>query len=881
MTVLQAESSDQMAARVIELERQVARLERVRDALTRRVERDMDGQGSAFSLFQTASLLEAQIKARTRDLQHTLSDLEKSYQEAAKSREQADTARLRLLAAIESISEGFALFDADDRLVLFNQPYLGFWPGIADRIHVGMDFADMAFLAVDNKCLIDAYRDPEDWVARRLRQHAECNGPSIHALSDGRWMQVNEQRTHEGGVVGIYTDITSLKRQETLLREAELAKKSHLLQATLDSIVQGVAVYDRQLSLVAWNNALVRLLDLPASCVRQGAAFQDFQRYAFSSGAPGVRRLAFLHATEVLSPVKIEQAWPNGRVLDIERNPMPGGGFILLFTDITRQRRTEEALRDGERRIRLVTDAMPALIAYSDADERYQFVNEPYRKWLDRPVAEIVGRPMREVLSREIYARRTKYVARALAGEFANFELELTPSGAAEPRFADVTFVPHRGEGDEILGFFTLKMDVTERRRIDAALKEANETLEGRVAERTAALTLLNAQLQQEIAERREIERALQVAKSEAEQANLSKTRFLAAASHDLLQPLNAARLFASALAELKHPPRIRLLIDNVDASLRAVEDLLGTLLDISKLDAGAVKPEVAAFPITALIGALATELKVQARDCGLALRYVPCGAVVRSDIRLLRRILQNFLTNAIRYTASGGVLLGCRRCGDALRIEVWDTGQGIPPDKLEAIFEEFHQLQPDKERRDRGVGLGLAIARRAAKMLDHPIHTRSIVGKGSMFAVTVPLGDRAKAVPAPAQPPPGRDLTGAVLLVLDDQPAILAGMRSLLSGWGCIAATAECGDQAIEGLEALSGGPAVVIADYHLGADETGVTAITRIRAALGRRIPGVIITADYTAATQALVRQEGFWLLKKPLNPAQLRALLSRLIG
>ncbi|MDB5396808.1 MAG: hybrid sensor histidine kinase/response regulator [Rhodospirillales bacterium] len=882
MKVVQRQQGDPATTRILELEREVLKLNRIRQVLTRRVERDMDGQGSAFSLFQTASVLEAQVKARTSDLQETLSDLEKSYQEAARAREQAETARLRLLAAIESISEGFALFDASDHLILYNQTYLVFWPDIADKIHVGMGFAEMASLAVKHKCIIDAYRDPDDWVRRRSRQHSQCLGPSIHALSDGRWMQVNERRTHDGGIASVYTDITSLKHQETLLREAELAKKSHLLQATLDSIFQGVAVYDSQLKLVAWNNEFVRLLDLPSRCVRRGAVFADFYNFNVKLGAQGIRHPNFLDPGGGPAPLKFEHSWPNGRVLDIERNPMPGGGFILLFTDITRRKQTEEALRDGERRIRLVTDAMPALIAYADADERYQFVNEPYRQWLGLPVDKIVGRPMGEVLSTELYARRKKFVNSALSGQIVNFEVELTPSGIEESRYASVNFVPHRGEGDEILGFFTLMQDITERRRIDAALKEANETLERRVGERTAALTLLNDQLRQEITERLEVEKALYVAKSEAEQANLSKTRFLAAASHDLLQPLNAARLFVSALAELKHAPRIRMLIDNVDASLHAVEDLLATLLDISKLDAGAVSPEIIDFPIATLLGPLATEHMVQARDRGLTLRYVPSRAVVQSDVRLLRRIIQNLLSNAIRYTQSGGVLLGCRHCGDGIRIEVWDTGSGIPSDKLDEIFEEFRQLHPGNEQGGRGIGLGLAIVKRAAKMLDHSLHTRSAVGKGSMFSVTVRLGTQPLSVARPLQQGrAGRDLSGAAFLVIDDQRSILAGMQALLSGWGCSAGVAASGQEAIDILPQLGRAPDVIIADYHLDDGATGVAEINRIRRVLNRPVPGIIVTADHTPTIQRLVKQQGFWLLKKPLNPAQLRSLLSSILG
>ncbi|MEI9983133.1 MAG: NahK/ErcS family hybrid sensor histidine kinase/response regulator [Aliidongia sp.] len=879
MTVLERpDQADKIAA----LERKIAKLERINQVLVDRVERSMDGQGSAFSLFQTAIVLEAQIRARTLALERTLADLEQSYHHAARTQEQAETARLRLLAAIESISEGFALFDSADRLVLFNERYLTFWPGMADRIHAGMLFTEIVHLAIHHKCVLDAYRDPQGWIDRRMQQHADSHGPSVHALSDGRWMQVNEKRTRDGGVVGIYTDITGLKRAETQQREAELAEKSNLLQATLDNTLQGVAVYDRELALAAWNNEFVRLLDLPPSCVAPGACFEDLRAFNRSLGERGIGQHDFLNPEQGTLPLSFEQAWHGGRILYIDRNPMPDGGFVLTFTDITRRKRTEQALRDGERRIRLITDAMPALIAYVDAEERYQFVNEPYRQWLDRAVGDILGRKMGELLTAELYDRRKDFVDRALAGEKADFEVELTPSGAREPRYAHVSFVPHLGDEKQSLGFFTLMQDITERRRADATIKEANETLERRVAERTAALTRLNAQLQREIADRREIEKALQIAKSEAEQANIGKTRFLAAASHDLLQPLNAARLFVSALADLDHSKPNRGLISNIEISLGAVEDLLAALLDISKLDAGAVMPEIVDFPVASLLGPLATEHRALAKDQGLDLRHVPSRTVVRSDLRLLRSIIQNFLSNAVRYTKQGRVLLGCRRVGSSLCIEVWDSGPGIPNDKFGEIFEEFRQLDARGAKHDRGLGLGLAIVKRAAKTLGAPIGVRSILGKGSVFSVTVPLGLKQPASPRrPAVRKALGNLADPMLLVVDDQRSILAGMQAMLEGWGCTAAVAISGTEALDLLGRLPRPPDAVIADYHLQAGTTGITEICRIRKSLGRDVPGIVVTADHSSAVQTLVKRHGFWLLRKPLNPGQLRALLSQLLA
>jgi len=866
-------------ARIRELERENAKLRRINQALMDRVERSMDFQGNAFSLFQTAIVLETKVKERTRQLEDTLRALEQSNTALAAQREAAERAQRRLQEAIEAVNEGFALFDADDRLVLCNRTYLKLWQPVAERIRPGLTFQQIANLAASSRTVLSAVRTPERWVAERLTHHAAASGSHVHALSDGRWIQINERRTEEGGIVGIYTDITDVKEHAARERAQVLAEKSALLQATLDNIPQGVSVYDRDLKLVAWNGPFVRLLDLPGEVVHVGATYHDFLRHNASLGGRGFPVEVVDLGGNRGAGLAVEHAWHNGRVLEIRRNPMPGGGFVTTWTDVTERKRIEEALRDGEHRIRLITDAVPAMIAYVDAAETYRFVNRRYGDLFGRN--DIVGLTMRELLDARAYRMREPHLRRVMQGREAEFELEW-PSAEVGQRFGHATYVPHFGADGTVIGFFSLIQDVTERRRAAEALREANEGLERRVAERTAALTTVNRQLQQEIFEREQAEAALREAKTAAEQANLSKTRFLAAASHDLLQPLNAARLFISALSDADLAAGPKLLIDKTDSALLSVEDLLEALLDISKLDAGAVMAHPADFSIGSLFGALAAEYAPVAAERGLTLRVVPCRAVVHSDMRLLRRILQNFIANALRYTRSGGVVVGCRRQGDRLRLDVVDTGPGIPADKTQEIFEEFRRLDTDRPARDRGMGLGLAIVQRVARMLNHPIQVSSTVGRGSIFSVTVPLGSmpRAKcqAIPRTALPP--SPLSGARVLVIDNESAILDGMSALLRGWGCAVAVALDGHEAVARLADLGGRPDVVVADYHLENGALGVEEIQRVRRNCGP-VPGIVITANRTAEVHGVVHASGLPLLTKPVKPAQLRALITQLLG
>ena len=412
-------------------------------------------------------------------------------------------------------------------------------------------------------------------------------------------------------------------------------------------------------------------------------------------------------------------------------------------------------------------------------------------------------------------------------------------------------------------GIVTTYSDITERMEAAEALARANETLERRVAERTAELLEVNT--------------ALTIAKAMADEASQDKTRFLAAASHDILQPLNAARLYASSLTERQpHSPDGQL-ARNVDTALEAVEEIIGTLLDISRLDAGQLKPELAPVSLVEILDLVEVEFAPIARENGLDLRLVPSTAWVVCDRRLLRRVLQNLISNALKYTRHGRVLVGCRRNGAHVDIVVLDTGPGIAKAKQALIFKEFHRLE-ETAASVHGLGLGLSIVERICKVLDAPITVRSMIGRGTSFAVRLPrsapgLSQRRREAPIPI----ASDLGGITVLCIDNEPQVLDGMSALLGGWGCTTLLAASAIDAVTKLRTAVGWPDIILADYHLN-DGTGIEAVRHVRAAVGGDIPGIIITADYTAEVQAEIRLSGLGQLRKPLKAAMLRALLSQ---
>lgn len=490
-------------------------------------------------------------------------------------------------------------------------------------------------------------------------------------------------------------------------------------------------------------------------------------------------------------------------------------------------------------------------VSVVDVDMRLVAWNNRYRQLFQYPVDMLyVGRPVADLIrfnaergelgnveSLDIEGEIAKRLSYMRAGSNHVFERTLGTGQVIELRGR-----PLPGGG-----YVTSYSDVTEYKRVERELRDINETLEQRVTERT----------------------------HEAEMAQESRSRFLTAISHDVLQPINAARLFASAMRETTKADEHHHLAERVDASLRAAEELLDGLLDVSRLDAGALRPDLTVLDARALLQQLADQYAPMAQGRGLTLRLHARSVFIRSDRRLLRRVLQNFLANALRYTRSGRIVLSARPRGGQVVLQVWDSGPGIPPNHLQQIYEEFHRFEQPFDWDGRGLGLGLSICQRISTLLGHALDARSQVGRGSMFSIAVPRVDAPAMLTPPRERRMRRDvsLDGLRVLCVDNDSDILAGMQALLQRWQ---AEVICATTIDEALACMADGPEVLLVDYHLHDRLDGLDGLDALRE-LAPGVPGALLTADGSDALKRAARERGYRVLTKPVRPASLRAFLA----
>lgn len=734
---------DRMMSPEDDLPRRFQKLQRIAQSLVRHIE-DLPGDnGVGYAQFQRAAVLEDEVRARTRDLEHALDLLNASNARLSEAYREKDAARQNLSAAIEAVQEGFALFDASDVLIMCNSRFNALLPDIVEGLRPGLSFDDYLQLAASSRHLVmPDGMGREDWIAMRKRRHNERQFILTQGMAEGRWVQVSEQRTRDGSTAIIQTEVTDLIRAERKERGRLLFNQTKILQATLDHVPLGVCIFDARLRLLGWNANLAEMLVLPRTRLRAG-----------------------LHFDDLWHQLRGQFSFP------------PHQGANML----------------------------------SD--------------WV---------RSVRRKTSFEVEVRR-------LGGSrsFAIFAQEI-PDG----------------------GFVMSLDDITDHKTAMQAISQTNETLEARVLKRTL-----------------ELEDAL----ASAERANASRVRFVAAVSHDLMQPLSAATLYVGSLLEDVEDLRQRAKLEKTQRAMDSVSALLEALLDISRLEVGQAALSVEPIALGPLFRQMREEFTPIAEQKGLQLVFRPVEATVMSDRIYLRRILQNLISNAIRYTDRGRVLVAARARPDRMLIQVRDTGRGIAEADQEVIFGEFKRLDA-KASAAEGLGLGLAIVERAATLLGHVLDVRSAPGCGSTFSVEVAstrLGDRRDDRPAAIASPAQEVAVDLTALIVENDVEVTTALSQLLEQWGINVLDVASGEEAVALLDETGVEPDLCLVDYQLGTGMDGMACLEAIAARLPGQLAKCLVTADRSEALQAVAASRGIEILHKPISPATLARMVMPAIG
>ncbi len=718
------------------VEVQNEKLSKIVFALMNRVEQATDASGAAYAQFQRAAVLEQDVQNRTKELEHALDLLNESNAQLAQANYETEAARSNLANAIEAIQEGFALFDANDRLVLCNSRFGMHMPDIHDHLLPGLLFDNYVRMVSESSFLsLPPNETPAQWAERRLKRHQETHVIFNVRIIWNRWVQVSEHHTPDGGTVILQTDVSDIMRLQRQERERMLDDQAKLIRATLEHLIQGVCIFDNQARIVGWNHRIAELLPISLSSIRVGTPFETILaklegkiKFVAEMTPNAIQDWGRQKSGRV--PIRFEIEHGPQTILDVFAQEMPDGGFVISFTDITSE---TKAIR---------------------------------------------------------------------------------------------------------------------------AIKTANETLEQRVLERTL-----------------ELEDALAV----AERANASKSRFVAAASHDLLQPLSAAKLYIASLDNASSEERARDIIGKAGRALNSVENILEALLDISKLDSGRASFNIGAVSLGVILDQLRDEFSPVAAQKKLDLRFVKTNAVVQSDATYLRRILQNLIGNALRYTDAGKVLVGVRQNKSSVRVEVWDTGPGIPDDKQNIIFGEFQRLNASASAAE-GMGLGLAIVERACSLLNHPLRVESKVGVGTGFLVEIPRTVRSVQHPNQKQEYNIQTIEpNLVALLIENDVELQGALTITMEQWGIDVLPVLSGSEAISLLHEIDIVPDVILADYQLDLGETGTDAIRQLWSIYGR-IPAALITANRTQQVMQDCQKSGIELMYKPISSENLRDYIGR---
>ncbi|HYD69208.1 PAS domain S-box protein [Azospirillum sp.] len=646
-------------------------------------------------------------------------------------------------------------------------------------------------------------------------------------------------------IVGAFWGIGRLSRSI----EAERSR----LKAVLQNLPVGVVVAEVPSGrLVAHNSAAERLIGRPIVPTDTVVEFNspclhpDGRPYEYDECA----LVRAMRDGDTAEQEEVVYRHPDGHLLPLIVNASPirdDAGRICLavmsLSDISGRKAMEAALRDSETRYRGLVETQADMVVRFDAEGRFIFINDTTCRLLGRSRDALLGSPWRDAVHTEDVAAIERAIEETLIPPDHRASVEarmLTVKGPRWFSWEGYAIIDDAGQCSEVQA---VGRDVTGRKAMETALRQAKEA---------------------------------------ADQGNLAKTKFLAAASHDLRQPMQSMFMFAAALHPHVVSERGRNALVMLERGLDAMKGLLESLLDVSRLDADVIRPTVDDLELRPVLDHIGAAYQPVAAAKGLEL-YVDSSSdvVVRSDRNLLGRMIRNLVENAIRYTEQGFIRLTCRVSDGRARIEVHDTGIGIPGDQLGRIFDEFHQVGNAERDRSQGLGLGLSIVQRLSRLLDHPVEVQSEPDRGSVFSITIPLGEAPTIATREPQAPIPQAGHGRYAVLIDDDAIVLLGLQATFREWQYQTLIATSADQAVERLKAEGRVPDVIIADYRLRGGERGTNAVRRIRETLGRRVPAIILTGETGLDWQREAADLGYGVAFKPIAPRQLYEVLRKHLG
>jgi PAS domain S-box-containing protein len=815
------------------LRKENEKLEKINAALMYRME-EGDFNHHAYRTFEHSVQLSEKVNEKTEEIHAVMQKLEQSNTQLAKAHKETNKVKQRLNDAIESINQPMLLLDQHGSIVFFNRHFGTVW----DNLEMTPSIGDNYFEIVQTAKHLGIIR-------RALPADAE--GRSIYQLSSKRWYQLTIRRTQEGGKVILFNDITEVKLNETTRYEKVVQEKNKLLQNLIDNIDVGILLVDKVGDITFWNQTFLTQITLSQE---ELAACKNI--YALQT---------LTKTTKLI----LDRMGPKTHIIrddlvvDRQITRLPNGNTLYTFTNITSQYKYAQTLKQNENWIRMITDNVPALIAYIGPDNNFLYTNRGYRDWYGIGDEDFNNVPIERSHLRKVYPRLAQYIKRVNNGEVVSFQSEET-NADGETGFLQKVYLPHFDECGEIIGHFVLATDISAQVQSQLDLEQAKNQLESNVAKRTFELNEANIALQE---------------------AMDSKSKFLAAVSHDLLQPLSAAILFNESLKD-QVEGTAGAVVASLDNSLSDLEYLIRALIDTSKLDAGLVKPDKQSVNAHSMLQQLAEEFCHISKDFGVSFNFRFHDAFVHTDTALLSRVLRNLLINAMKYGAHSKVLFAARKANNYLKIMVYDQGVGISEEDQSIIFKEFSRLK-NSFNYSQSLGLGLYIVDKMSNVLGHTVDVSSQEGVGSCFAISVPLakfsGNKEQSdLSASIQHILPDTLQDKQIWLIDNDPNIRIAMQALFANWGVELQTFSGYGQCAAVMDGDFDSCDMLIIDYHLDDGENGLD-IAKTLFEKYPALPMMICTANHSKELADEVDGLDIGLLHKPINPMTLKLTLTNL--